>query len=170
MKRYIYGMSVTRSYLIGKMEGFSDVVYEHIMKIVTSEGTVNAKFIDKWINDISRALYNVSKMTLTNKCKRLDAQTYDKYLFNNHFGDAKYDMKYHLEDFQEEYPEYSDFEITDHMVNNLFSIVSEIRNTIPAMIAEHKGTEGLPIPKFRTTLRSIFSKYIDFRVGEENWR
>lgn len=170
MKRYIYGMAVTRSYLIGKLEGYSAVIYEHLMKIVTSEYTPNAKYTDKWINDISRALYNVSKMSLTNKCKRLDASTYDKYLFSSHFGNAEYDMQHHLEDFQEEYPEYSNYEVTAHMVGNLFNIVKEIRSTIPTMIAEHKGTEGLPIPRFCSVLRSIISKYIEFKVGEDNWK
>ena len=168
MKRYIYGMSVTRSYLIGKMEGYADVISEHILKIVAAENTANAKYIDKWINDISRAVYNVSKMSLTNKCKRLDAATYDKYLFSNSFGTDKYDMKHSLEYFKEDYPEYT-VTITDHMVNCLYSTVSDIRATIPEMIANHKGTEGIPIPQIRNTLRSIVRTYIEFDYGEDNW-
>lgn len=169
MKRYIYGMSVTRGYLIGKIEGYADVIQEHTLKIVTAEQNGNLKFVDKWINDMSRAIYNISKYTIGNKNKRLDSQTYANYIFGDHFGSERYDMKHLLEDFQDDYIEYSNFTIDADMVNTLYQVVSEMKNTIPEMIANHDGHEGIPIPKICKVLREIFMKRISFKIGRDNW-
>ena len=59
----IYGMSVKREFLIGKLQGYAEVIKEHILKIVTANLTGNGKFIDKWIGDIAKAVFNASKYT-----------------------------------------------------------------------------------------------------------
>lgn len=169
MKRYIYGMSVTRGFLLGKMEGYSEVMQEHILKIVTAHQTGNAQYIDKWLNDISRAVYNVSKYTIGNKNKRLSAEAYERYLFDSIFGNSEQDMKSSLEDFKHYYPEYSNFIIDDDTVEALFKIVMDLRQLVPVMLAEHKDNEGIPIPQIRNELRNVTHKYIDFDSGEENW-
>ena len=176
MKRYIrkinateniYGMSVDRKFLMGKLEGYADVIFEHILKIMAAPQTGNAKFIDKWIGDISKALFNVSKYTIKGN-KRLTADVYKHELFDKTFGNEELDMMYHLEDFRDEYPEYSDFEIDDTMVKNLFNIITELREIIPPMIAEHTG-DGIRIPKFKSIIRPIVNKYIPFETGADNW-
>ena len=170
MKRYIYGMSVSRGYLIGKLEGYADVIQEHILKIISAQQNNNIKYTDKWIGDISRAIYNVSKYTIGNKNQRLSADMYKKYLFDSKFGTDQYDMQCLLEDFQEDYPEYADFTIDTQAVNSLNYIVRDMENIVPAMIAEHTDKEGIPIPRIHNTLRNIFRKYIDFSSGADNWR
>lgn len=170
MKRYIYGMSVTRSFLLGKMEGYSEVIQEHILKIVTAHQTGSAKYIDKWIGDTSRAVYNVSKYTIGNKNKRLSAEAYEKFLLDSIFGNSEQDMKSSLEDFKQYYPEYSNFVIDEDLTKVLFNIVKDLRQLIPSMIAEHTDSEGIPIPQIRNELRNLIHKYIDFDSGEDNWR
>lgn len=168
-KIYIYGMSVSRSYLIGKIEGYADVIQEHTLKIVTAQQNGNIKFVDKWINDLSRAIYNISKYTIGNKGKRLDSDAYRQYMFGNHFGIDKIDMKHLLEDFHDDYIEYANFTIDNTMIDTLYSVVNEMKSIVPDMIASHKSTEGIPIPEIRKVLRSIFLKYINFKIGRENW-
>ena len=164
----IYGMSVDRKFLIGKLEGYAEVIKEHILKIVTAKRTGNDKFIDKWIGDISKAIFNASKYTI-NGHKRLDVDTYKAELFDTVFGDEKQDMEYHLEDFQEEYPEYANFDIDDDIVTIMFAIVTELRNMLPSMIAEWNGDKGIPIPHTKSKIRPVIQKYISFEVGKDNW-
>lgn len=162
MQKYIYGMSVTRGFLLGILEGCSEVIQELTLKIVTAQQNGNIKFTDKWIGDISRAVYNVSKYTIDNKNQRLSADMYKKYLFDSKFGTDPYDMKCLLEDFHESYPEYADFTIDTKSVNILNYIVRDMENVVPDMIANHTDREGIPIPKIHNTLRSLFGKYIYF--------
>lgn len=164
---YVFGMSVDRKYLMGKLEGYADLIFEHLLKIMAATQNGNAKYIDKWVGDISKALFNVSKYTIKGN-KRLTADIYKHELFDKTFGDAELDMMFHLEDFRDDYPEYSDFEIDDTVVKNLFSIVSELRNTIPNMIAEHTG-DGIRIPKFKNVVGRIIKKYIPYESGADNW-
>ena len=177
MKRYIrrvnaaeniYGMSVDRKFLLGKLEGFAEVIKEHILKIVTAHQTGNAQFIDKWIGDIGKAVFNVSKYSVDGR-KRLDADTYRYNLFDTVFGDERQDMEFHLEDFKEDYAEYSNFEINNDMINAMFGIVREFREIIPNMISEWNGVKGIPITHTKSVLRPIVSKYISFEIGKDNW-
>ena len=177
MKRYthrinatenIYGMSVDRSFLIGRLEGYANVLFEHILKIVTAHRTGNAKFIDKWIGDIGKAVFNSSKYTIDGR-KRLDADTYRTKLFGEVFGTEKLDMEYHLEDFKEDYVEYSNFEIDDELVSTLYAVETELRELIPNMISEWDGVKGIPIEHTKTVLRPIIRKYIPFETGKDNW-
>ena len=168
MKLYIYGMSVTRSFLLGKLEGYADVIEEHILKIVTAESNGNTKYVDKWINDISRAIYNISRYTLA-KGKRLNSETYRKYIFEDHYGTTVSDMKYILEDFKEFNVEYANFEPTDELAKMFFNIVNEMQNQIPQILADIKGSDGVPIPNIVSILRKIFLKYITFTTGRDNW-
>lgn len=168
-EEYIFGMSVERGFLIGKLEGYAEVIFEHIMKITVAHPTGNAKFIDKWIGDIGRAVFNSSKYTL-DKNKRLDAEVYEQELFASQFGTTLQDMKYQLEDFKDDYAEYSNFDVSDELAKILFGIVTDLRKLIPNMIAEHKGSKGIPIAHTKTQIRPIVRKYIDFKIGEESWR
>ena len=168
MKIYIRGMSVSRSFLLGKLEGYADVIEEHILKIVTAEPNGNTKYVDKWINDIARAIYNISKYTLA-KGKRLDANTYKQYIFDEHSGTTKQDMKYILEDFKNFNVEYSNFEPTDEMAEMYFNIVEDLKAQIPQMLADIKGNDGVPIPNVVGILRRVFLKYISFTTGRDNW-
>ena len=161
-------MSVTRSFLLGKLEGYADVIEEHLLKIVTAEPNGNTKYVDKWINDMARAIYNISKYTLA-KGKRLDSDTYKKYIFDNHYGTTQQDMKYILEDFKDFNVEYSNFEPTDEMAEMYFNIVEDLKAQIPQMLADHKDNEGIPITQIVSALRKIFLQYLTFTTGRDNW-
>lgn len=158
MKR-IYGMSVSRSYLIGKLQGYANVIYEHIIKIVTAPKTGNIQYVDKWIGDISKAIYNASGFTL-DKGKRLSAKVYQEELFDSMFGNTEHDILLQLEAFQDDYPEFGIFEVDEELAKTTLNVVSELRELIPNMIAEHKGNKGILIPTVKSQIGQIVRKYI----------
>lgn len=182
VKRYIrssesiYGMSFTRKFIIGKMTGYGNVISEHIIKCVSQDGTQNAIHIDTWLYDISKAIYNISSFTVDTGNKRLKSRDYQKGLFDDVYGTSIQDMKCILQEWQfwwgrsDKTAYLADFDITDNMCRTAYQLVSELRSVVPEWISSYRGKDGIPISETRQNLRSIFSKYLTFKTGENNWR
>lgn len=132
MKRYIradniFAMSQSRKVVLNRLVALSDVINRHIIECVVYRDSLSST-LPHWVHEIAVWLQRANTL----KCKsRLKARDYEDSLFG-YFGDDKEDARnnlimYQLWNARSMNPDrYPDFEITDDMVDRLFSVYRDI--------------------------------------------
>lgn len=145
----IYAMSMDRSRALKRIDGFSEVLPEHIIKCVVYGNTTND--LHHWVcHEICGYLGIVNEITVRPNDKKLKASDYASSLFG-FMGDAWNDAyvalgTYALEN--ERSKQYPAFEVTDELVDRVFfAFQSIITDTVPIFTTKNnmKREDFIPI-------------------------
>ena len=100
MFRRIYAMSLPRSKALAHADAYSESLIEHVIKVIVY-GNIRSDFVDHWIGEMSRWLYEAGKITVKPDGRKLRAKDYENTIFG-WMGDQLNDYSNALSKFQHE--------------------------------------------------------------------
>jgi len=144
MIRILNELALHRQPYVKRMNGYSYVIFEYIIKCVVYQNTTQD--LDKWIDiDICKKLEALDKTQCTSKIKYKD-YLYQLFLIQ---GDAEVDMYTGIEYFQikhtpeynnkpigKQFQTYPNFNLTDELVKIVFNIFLEFAKESSKMLAD----------------------------------
>ena len=144
----IFAMSMDRSRAIKRMEGFSEVLPEHIIKCIVYGNTTND--LHHWVrHEICGYLSVVNNITVRPNDKKLKAADYISNLFG-FMGDARNDAYVALGTFavqNRQSKQYPDFKVTEELIDRVFfAFQSIIADTVPILTSKNNMKEEDFIP------------------------
>lgn len=150
IRKGVYKMAFSRSKAIDKITYEAQTYSDHLIKCIIFKNTTDNLW--HWLDEIACKLSNVNKVKLKSG-KKFETRFYlDEFLLAD--GDCEEDFKLTLEQFKRKYRlRYSDFEITEELVeltNRVFNEIAEYFAPVLASINKHN------IDWFRTELLDYF--------------
>lgn len=161
MYRCILGMSLEKSTALKQMKSFSDVVNEHILKLVVY-GDIRKDDIRGWINTIANWIHQADDITLKPKSRKPSEEQIMSSLFR-FAGDDIRDYERALFAFKadnlsgkfssESKSEYPDFEVTSELTKELMVNCDElIRATLPLL----RDKNNHSLDEYRNAVSFVF--------------
>ena len=138
MLKRIDELATSRNVAIGRIESYSELIFEHIIKILVYGNTSNN--LDHWIIEISTWLTHISSMKIKTKTGKLKAQEYYDLLFGS-IGEDEHDITVMLKFMQTELcvkKSYPKFEVTVDLVNKVYTVLTNLGNNISFMLADRR--------------------------------
>lgn len=152
MKKLIYGMSYKSKYAKSNLQTRSSALNDRIMKCAVYQDSTGD--LNHWLDGISEILSFANDMTIKPSARKLSKTDYLDNLcgtFGDELSDARVNLKgFHGQHSGEDYPE---FDITDELVEKLFSYYQIIITKIVPILAT-KNT--LKQNYFKNTIRRYF--------------
>lgn len=129
-------LATNRNVAIGRIESYSELIFEHIVKILVYGDTSNN--LDHWVTEISAWLTHISSMKIKTKTGKLKAQEYYNLLFGS-IGEDEHDITVMLKFMQTELcvkKSYPKFEVTVDLVNRSYKLLNNLGNKVSFMLAD----------------------------------
>ena len=148
----IFGMANSRSVVLDRFVSLSRNISSHVVKCIAYGDSYSC--LDHWIHEVASWIHAAN----ATKCKsKLKAADYVDTLFG-YFGDDRADAENELQWFQlsHEYTHrYSQFEITDDLINQTYSV---FQNIITACVPILTSKEVLSVPEWFSILKRVLDK------------
>lgn len=115
---YLVEMSIERKKLIGNIISLNTKLTDHLFYLLSYPSSLT---INHWKNEIINWFDEVGDVTLKPNNKKLDSDTYFKYLYGTKFGDGmEYDMVYKLIKRSEQKEGKLEVKLSDEVIINKF--------------------------------------------------
>ncbi len=151
--------ATNRNIAIGRIESYSELIFEHLIKILVYGNTSNN--LDHWITEISTWLTHISSMKIKTKTGKLKAQEYYDLLFGS-IGEDENDIAVMLKFMQTELcvkKSYPKFEVTTNLVNRTYKLLTNLGNKVSFMLANKQIYNSIAFSNIlREQLSTIESK------------
>ena len=165
MFRYVYAMSIPRDKALDRASFYAGSLVEHLIKIVVYHDS-RAPFIDHWIGEISRWLYDAGSIIVKPDGKKLKLADYKDTLFG-WMGDSLDDYRSLLDKFQhdnvrgkfsyEDKEPYPHVETTPELCEELMTVCMNLIDKTIFMLC---GSETYSIGDYNKVVKEVLSKYI----------
>ena len=152
-------LATNRNVAIGRIESYSELIFEHLIKILVYGNMSNN--LDHWITEISTWLTHISSMKIKTKTGKLKTQEYYDLLFGS-IGEDEHDITVMLKFMQTELcvkKSYPKFEITVELVNEVYAVLTNLGDKVSFMLADKRTYSSIAFSNvIREQLREVTSK------------
>ncbi len=151
-------MAFKRSSVVEKINDYSDIVGDHILKCVVYGNSLGC--IEHWFSEIATFFEKIGKMEVKGSVK-LKPSEYKTCLFDTYaeIGNKNdYDQElFHFKVKQVAGGDYPDFDITDNVIERLCNATKELCNVVCSMIASIKIRYS--VREYKEVVKNIIFNY-----------
>ena len=136
MKRYIVGMSIPKAKAEQRLDHYSRMMSEHLVKCVIYPSSDS---YNHWIEDgLASWLSKSNEYTVKPLNRKLSASSYIDHLFG-YLGEDRNDAKILLTDFQidNQYADlkYPEFELSNQLINTMYAVCNAMVTTVASTLS-----------------------------------